>query len=306
MSATVVLSDTVPLSQTVALSTTRAISQPLSTCSLRLRPTAQRWPLPAGTGVKVFDLATLSLEAQAQVTGTTAMAWSPDSSLLALAYPAADGSSSLALWNWRDGNVRALAAMQDVGDLAWAPDGAKLAFAACQQPLTPASQGSQSDVFVVFLKSGEIANLTEVFLRNNGVPLAEQIAAWAPGWEADSSTVSYVLGVPDQPDQQSIARHPLRSRRLKGLKAVEEAGAAGIVASPDGKLDVRVAERDGRQVVQTRKGDGEWVDASPGTFEGLHSLVWAPLGIQLDGADSAPQSRYLLLVSRAGAVSYLT
>ena len=97
---------------------------------------------------------------------TMAMAWSPDSSLLALAYPAADGLSSVALWNWRDGKMRALAAMQDVGDLAWAPDGAKLAFAGWQEPLTPSSQGSQSDVFVVFLKSGEIANLTEVFLRN--------------------------------------------------------------------------------------------------------------------------------------------
>ena len=274
------------------------LSQPLSeraACAC-----AQRAALAVAgrDGVKVFDLATLSLEAQAQVTGTTAMAWSPNSSLLALAYPAADGSSSLALWNWRDGKVRALAAMQDVGDLAWAPDGAKLAFAGRQQPLTPASQGSQSDVFVVFLKSGEIANLTEVFLRNNGVPPAEQIAAWAPGWEADSSTVRYVLGVPGQPDQQSIARHPLRSRRLKGLEPVEEAGAAGIVASPDGKLDARVAERDGRQVVQTRKGDGEWVDASPGTFDGLHSLVWAPLGIQPDGAESAPESRYLLLVSK--------
>ena len=181
--------------------------------------------------------------------------------------------------------------------MAWAPDGAKLAFAGWQEPLTPSSQGSQSDVFVLFLKSGEIANLTEVFLRNNGVPDVQRIAAWAPDWNADSSTVRYLLGVPGQPDQQNIASHPLRSRRLKGLEPVEEAGAAGIVASPDGKLAARVTERDGRQVVQTRNGDGAWVDASPGTFEGLHSLVWAPIEIQPDGADAATQSRYLLLVS---------
>ena len=295
MSATIVISHTPTLSQTVALSNTRAIT--LSAVQLALAPNVAALAVASQDGVKVFDLATQSLEAQAQITGTVAMAWSPDSSLLALAYPAADGSSSLALWNWRDGKVRALAAMQDVGDLAWAPDGAKLAFAARQQPLTPDSQGGQSDVFVVYLKTGEVANLTEVFLRNNGVPDAQRIAAWAPDWEADSSTVRYVLGVPGQPDQQNIARHPLRSRRLKGLEPVDEAGVAGIVRSPNGTLSARVAERDGRQVVQLRSADGEWVDASPGTLEGLHSLVWAPAEIQPDGAEGASESRYLLLVS---------
>ncbi len=252
------LSATPPaLSQTVALSNTRAIT--LSDVQLALAPNAAALAVASRDSVKVFDLETQSLEAQARITGTMAMAWSPNSSLLALAYPAADGSSSLALWNWQDGKMRALAAMQDVGDLAWAPDGAKLAFAGWQEPLTPASQGSQSDVFVAFLKSGEIANLTEVFLRNNGVPSAEQIAAWAPEWEADSSTVRYLLGVPGQPDQQSIASHPLRSRRLKGLEPVEEAGAAGIVASPDGKL-AATGDRTRRPPGRTDpvKGDGAW------------------------------------------------
>ena len=126
---------------------------------------------------------------------------------------------------------------------------------------------------------------------------SQRIAAWAPGWEADSSTVRYLLGVPGQPDQQSIATHPLRSRRLKGLEPVEETGPAGIVRSPNGTLDARVAKRAERQVVQLRSADGEWRDASPGTFTGLHSLVWAPPEIQPDGAERASESRYLLLVS---------
>ena len=150
---------------------------PSASVRLALAPSGAALAVAGQDGVKVFDLETQSLEAQAQITGTTEMAWSPDSSLLALAFPAADSANTLALWNWREGKVRALAVMQDAGDLAWAPDGAKLAFAGRQAPLTPASQGGQSDVFIAFLKSGEIANLTEVFVRNNGLAPGQQIAA---------------------------------------------------------------------------------------------------------------------------------
>jgi hypothetical protein len=177
--------------------------------------------------------------------------------------------------------------MQEVADLAWAPDGAKLAFDGRQTPMTPASQGGQSDVFIAFLRSGEIANLTEVFLRNNGLVAGQQIAAWAPRWEPDSATVRYVLGIPSQPDQQNIARHPLSSRRLKGLEAVQDAGVAGIVRSPDGALEARVAEREGRHMVQVRAVDGEWRDASPGTFDGVHALIWAPAELPAQTPDAA-------------------
>lgn len=290
------LSDSLGLRETAAISLTQASTQTLSNVQLSLAPSGTLLAVVGQDGVKIFDLITPSLEAQALLTATTALAWSPDSSLLALAYPTSAAVDTLALWNWREGAMVALANMQDIGGLAWAPDGAKLAFDGRQTPSTPASQGGQSDVFIAFLKSGEIANLTEVFVRNNGLAPGQQIAAWAPRWEADSATVRYILGMVGQLDQQNIARHPLSSRRLKGLEAVPEAGAAGIVPSPDGTIEARVAERDGRQVVQVRRVGGEWSDASPGTFDRVRTLVWAPSELQPDDPN-ATSGRYLLVVS---------
>ncbi len=76
-----------------------------------------------------------------------------------------------------DGRLRVLAQMEAAGRLAWAPDGSKLAFDARTSPVTPSSQGGQPDVYVLYLRSGEIANLTELFLRNNGVDPASRSAA---------------------------------------------------------------------------------------------------------------------------------
>jgi hypothetical protein len=75
----------------------------------------------------------------------------------------------------------------------------------------------------------------------------------------------------------------------------------GTVAAGSGSLDgleARVAERDGRQVVQVRPADAEWRDASPGTFENLQSLAWAPASVDSAGSSDAVQSRHLLLQAR--------
>lgn len=285
------------VSANLPVSVTRGFSPSATSLVLALSPDGTALALAGDDGIKIYDLESPSLAARALVTNTTALAWSPDSSTLAIAYPSGDDTGALAMWNWQEGEFRLLAAMQSIGDLTWSPDGAKLAFAARRQPPTPASQGSQSDVYVLFLKSGEIANLTEVFLGNNGLPVEQQIGAWSPSWEPDSAAVRYVLGVPGAPDTQSMMRHALRSRRPTILGSVPEAGISGLSSSPSGQVDARVVERNGREIVQVRPAGGDWSDSSPGTLSGIHDLVWAPSVLQSAPSGDFAQARYLLLVA---------
>ncbi len=154
-----------------------------------------------------------------------------------------------------------------------APDGSKLAFDARTSPGAPASQGGQSDIYVLYLRSGEIANLTEVFLRNNGVDPASQVAAWAPQWEPDGET------------------------------------ALGLASEPGGQRLARVVLRDGRDVVQVRTADGDWQDASAGSFAAIRALVWSPAGAGEDDAARtlliADRQTLLIIDPATGAISGL-
>lgn len=319
LSLTVAVSDTAPLSPTLAVSATAPMSvtldvtrtlplsitqgitatipltagQPAVHPVLAFSPGGQRLAVATADRVTVYDLAEPALLAILQAGGPAELAWAPDGQRLALAYPAADGNA-LALWNLADGRLDVLAQMEAAGHLAWAPDGSKLAFDARTSPGAPASQGGQSDVYVLYLRSGEIANLTELFLRNNGVPPASQIAAWAPQWEPDSAAVRYLRGVPNVIEEQNVVRHALRSRSPAVLWPAADAGKLGIVADPGGSWEARAMVRDGRDVLQTRQAGGDWQDASPGNFADLRVLAWAPQG----SAEQDGGSRLLLLADR--------
>jgi hypothetical protein len=293
VSATLDVTRTLPVSLTAGITSTIPLtaSQPTVHPVLAFSPRGQRLAVATADRVTVYDLAAPALLAILQAGGPAELAWSPDGQRLALAYPAGAGNA-LALWNLADGRLDVLAQMEAAGHLAWAPDGSKLAFDARTNPGAPASQGGQSDVYVLYLRSGEIANLTELFLRNNGVPAAGQIAAWAPQWEPDSATLRYTRGVPDVIEEQNVVRHALRSRSPAVLWPAADVGKLGIVAEPGGAWEARVTVRDGRDALQTRQAGGAWQDASPGTFADLGVLVWAPEGLV------AGDQRAMLLADR--------
>jgi hypothetical protein len=275
---------------------------------LAFAPSGDRLAVATDDRVTVYDLAVPAVLAALDAGGPAELAWSPDGGQLALAYPAGEGNA-IALWDRAGGSLRVLAQMEAAGRMAWAPDGSKLAFDARTSPGTPASQGGQSDIYVLYLRSGEIANLTEVFLRNNGVEPASQVAAWAPQWEPDGEAVRYLRGLPGQIEQQNVVRHVLRSRSPSVLWPAADEGALGLASESGGQRLARVVLRDGRDVVQVRTADGDWQDASAGSFAAIRALAWSPAGA--GEADTAPtlliaDRQTLLLIDPAtGAISGL-
>ena len=248
--------------------------------------------------VDLYDLAAPALDASIVVTGVTELAWSPDGEMLALVYPVG-GADALALWSRGNGRLRVVAQMESVQHAVWSPDSDKIAFDAFQPPATRPSQADRKDVFVLFLRSGEIANFSEVALRNNGVAAANRVAAWSPRWQS-ADVLRYVRGVPDSPETHAVMAHPVRSRKATRIWFVDDEGMLGILSSPDGEFDARAVVVDDHVAVQTRaSGTNEWTNL-PGTFDHLNGLAWSPVG----GDKDAP--RYLLLVQEQNLLAVET
>ncbi len=279
-----------PIAAAAPFTAAQPISQTFTLPVLALNPAGDRLAVATEERVVVYDLSVPAVLATLDAGGPAELAWSPDGGRLALAYPTGAGNA-IALWSLADGGSRVLAQMEAAGHLAWSPDGSKLAFDARTSPGAPASQGNQSDIYVLYLRNGEIGNLTELFLRNNGVDPAAQIAAWAPQWMPDGEAVRYVRGLPDQIAEQNVVSQPLRSRSPTTLWPAAETGALGLTAEPGGGRLARVIQREGRAVVQVGTADGGWQDASPGSFNAVGALAWAP-------ADEGAAAGRLLVADR--------
>ena len=294
VTSTAIISPSAPLTPTTQLTSTHATNLPINQSAnfpiLVFSPNGATLAVATQDRVTVYDLAAPALLATLDAGGPAELAWSPDGQQLALAYPAGEGNA-LALWSLADGRLRVLAQMEEAGRLAWAPDGSKLAFDARTSPATPSSQGGLSDVYVLYLRSGEIANLTEVFVRNVRVDASQRIGGWAPQWEADSETVRYVRGIPGKVEEQNVVRQPLRSRSPTVLWPAADEGKPGVIADPAGQGLARVMLRDGRDVVQISPGPRAWQDATPGAFADITALAWAP-------TSDADAPRLLLLADR--------
>lgn len=269
---------------------------PLTASALTMSDDGAGLALATQVDVRLYDLGSRQPLASIPITGTTHLAWSPDSSLLSLVYRTA-GGATLALWNPADSQLRVLARMNALDHVAWAPDGKKLAFDARTDAPTPSSQGGQSDVYVLNLETGEIRNLTEIFLRNAGVAANHQVAAWQPTWEADGKTLRYVRGIPGDPDTYQVFRHPLSSRSASVLAPGDAAGVPGLPEVTGGAQAARAVERAGFFFVQVNTGDGEWRDAAPAGFRGLHALAWAPRDPATAFSKDTPAGRDALLLA---------
>jgi hypothetical protein len=311
VTSTVVISPSALITLTAPLTLTHATNLPVNQSTtlptLAFSPGGERLAVATQDRVTVYDLAEPALLATLQAGGPAELAWSPDGQQLALAYPAGEGNA-LALWSLADGQLRVLAQMEAAGRLAWAPDGSKLAFDARTSPGTPTSQGGQSDVYVLYLRSGEIANLTELFVRNNRLDPSQHIAGWAPRWEPDSETLRYVRGIPGRIEEQNVVRQPLRSRSPTTLWTVADEGKLGMIADRDGQRSARVISRDGRDVVQLSLVERAWQDATPGTFADLTALAWMAPGSDRDAPGSlllADRQMLLLLDVATGNISGL-
>lgn len=270
-----------PVTPTTRLSETLALQEAVTATVVGLHaavaPDGQWAALATPRDVRIYDLVSGQLTATLMISGTTALAWSPAPAALAVVAEE-EGSQRLALWRSDRSNASVLALTAGIGHLTWAPTGWKLAFDARHGP-------SLHDVFVANLDTGEIRNLTELYLREKG-----QVAAWRPLWEADGSALRYIRGRLDDPARQTVVRHPLDTWRTTALWPVTDEGLTSLAVSPDGLWYARLIEREGRQVVQVRPADDSgWQDATASTFEDVTALAWGP-------PTAAGSGRYLLAV----------
>jgi len=266
---------------------------------LSLAPGGTRVALAAPGSLRVYDLAAQRMEATIELDQVLDLAWSPGGADLALVYPLAD-LKVLAIWNAESGRQRIVAQMDTLEHLVWSPDGRKLAYDAFQAPRKPDRQSALPDVYVADLDTGEFRNFTEVYLRNRTARPENRVGAWAPSWEAEGTVLRYLRGQPDQPDRQSLVRHPWKARNGTVLWSVAESGVVGVAEAPDGRQQARVVDRDGVLFLQVRDGEDPWRDLAGLDVDetAVHTLSWAPdaqpAGSQ-ESAEAGP-SRYLWLL----------
>jgi hypothetical protein len=219
--------------------------------------------------VQFFDLIENQLVATALLTDTVCLAWSFDSAALALVTQDPSGQT-LALWQTASEQLRNLASVTQIGQIAWSAQSGKLAFDAQH------GRGLR-DVFFFDPATGEVRSLSEFALRDPKRAASGQIAAWRPEWEDDEKALRYVRGNPADPQMQSVVRHPLDSWQSTMLWPVAEEGLVGLLPTSDGQFQARLIDRDGQQVVQLRPVAGsDWQDGAASTFEDVQDLAWDP------------------------------
>lgn len=244
--------------------------------ALALAPDAGRAAVSVPGRTTVLGLPDGRAEASLLVTATVAMAWSPNGEALALVHDSPASQQALTLWRADSDVLTEVAIMGEIDYLHWSPDSGRLAFSG-RPRLDPEAEGV-SDVFVAFLRSGEVSNMSESGLFNQDEPGA--MAAWAPEWEASGEALRYRRGAPDDPGRQEVVRHPLASLRATSLWPATEAGLFGVLDSPDGRWQARVIDVDGDQgqALEVRLTGEPWAPEAAMPMAGVKALRWVPFG----------------------------
>jgi hypothetical protein len=225
--------------------------------------------------------------------------WSPDASELAVVYETRD-QQALAIWQGDDGAVRLVALMERIQAPVWSPDGTKLAFDAMGPTGTAGAHSDFSDVYVADGASGEVFNLSEMYLSNRNRESTEQISAWAAEWEDDSQTIRYVRGVPGTRQDQVLARHPLSRRSATALWPAASEGLVGIVQSTAAdERQARIVEGTKGLVLQMARESNGWQDLVDLQFRGVLDLQELPSTLT-DPSAATPSGWPLLLIAEEG------
>lgn len=276
LSSTAILTSSLAVSATLPLTATVTISSTGSPALTALvNPTGDLLALQSAAGLAFYDLALPAPLGVFTATQLSEMQWSPDGQWLALVFPGTTGNA-VALWGRTTNRMQVLADMVEAGHIAWAPDSAKLAFAARTDATSPYNQGGQSDVYIYSTATTEIDNMTEMFLRTGVYDPAEPYGAWRPTWQADSNRVRYFRGLAGVYEEQNWIEQGIGSGGPVVVAAGTAEDAAPTLASADGRAFVRMQVQDGRARLQTRFLDDYWQDLTTATLAPTIKLAWQP------------------------------
>jgi len=188
-----------------------------------------------------------------------APAWSPDGRWIAAQYWCAGDQNGLFVIDARTGQPNRLAALGEYGgDLAWSPDGTRLAFRG--------NRAGDGEIYLLDLHSGVLANLTNS-------PSAE----FQPAWSPDGQRIAFVSNREGRGEIHVLTLATGETVRLT------DTGGWGPAWSPDGRLIAYYAGRrePGLYLVPVAGGPAQRVAA---LGDALQFVGWMPL----DDAASPP------------------
>ncbi|MEZ5283469.1 MAG: S9 family peptidase [Vicinamibacterales bacterium] len=236
---------------------------------------------------------------------------SPDRSQAAFVRPAPSGGSELCVQAMPNGAARVLAAdPKGIGAVAWAPDGARLSYAAGAHGIRHEQTPDYSGAKIIYTITERVAGQAYVVPAAGGRPVAVQGASGGVRW-VDNGTVVYDRQSSDfkrrttyTADARSGAARALREDVDEKFWSIPGNTGAAAQPSPDGKWIAFLSDRDGwDHLYVMAAGGGEPVQVTSGRFEAWRPS-WSPDGTRIAfdaNLDGKPGTRHLGVATIGGA-----